>query len=759
MVLVAIAAAGAGLALGQVRLDAKALRGHQSIERSLRAATIIRTMDGIEWRAVASDGDPSEAKRLREEFAAARAELIETLKSNDAGPELQTTRAASANYVLAISDFLSATEAGKAELAAEIDETRVDPGFERIIEIVESTVRRDTQRAQKTERNVRVLSVASTLGMTTLLGLLLLVAVTSRERRKGRKLQAAASLRFQSIVQNSEDLFTVVDQKQSLSVVSPTLGPFVGIALSSNPLSVDELLPVEAFDRWLALDTRLLFDGERQQGEFNVVREDGSSLWLEAQGTCIGSSERAWVWRDVTKRKELELQLTHQAFHDALTGVANRSLLRDRVEHALAIGSRSSAPVNLLFCDLDDFKTVNDTLGHAEGDELLNMITKRIQGCVRESDTVARLGGDEFAILLEDTDPQRALALAERLLSVVGFELKLAGRTIYPSISIGIATASATTTTDELLRNADLAMYSAKRSGKGRSAVYLEEMHKESDDKLQLQTDLKTALDNGELSVHYQPTIDLDSGIVEGVEALVRWDHPVHGAISPEVFVPIAEAHGMIIPIGRFVLAEACSAAVALQNGHEPPLLMHVNLSPQQLHDPSIVETVGQILADAKLDPELLVLEITEGVLLDDPVAVQRLHQLHAIGVLIAIDDFGTGYTSISYLQNLPIKILKIDRSFVSGNALADNERLAFLSAIVGLAKSLNLRSVAEGIEEAAQFAELRGLGCNAGQGYLWARAETLDTTKEAIRRIELQAREADSEMRSTDMTQERVML
>jgi diguanylate cyclase (GGDEF)-like protein len=528
-----------------------------------------------------------------------------------------------------------------------------------------------------------------------------------------------------------------VDAEQSLSVVSPTLGPFVGIARTTQPLLVEELLPADTKIDWLCLDTRLRAHGGRQHGEFNIVRDDGSSLWLEAQGTSIGATERAWVWKDITKRKELELQLTHQAFHDALTGVANRSLLRDRVEHALAIGSRSSSPINLLFCDLDDFKTVNDTLGHAEGDELLSMVTKRIQGCVRDSDTVARLGGDEFAILLEDTDPERALALAERLLSVVGFEVKLAGRTIYPSISIGIATACSTTTTDELLRNADLAMYSAKRSGKGRSAVYQEAMHKESDDKLQLQTDLKTALVNGELSVHYQPTIDLASGVVEGVEALVRWDHPVQGAISPEDFIPIAEAHGMIIPIGRFVLKEACHAAVSLQNGHEPPLLMHVNLSPQQLHDPSIVETVGQMLAEAKLGPELLVLEITEGVLLDDPVAVQRLHQLHALGVLIAIDDFGTGYTSISYLQNLPIKILKIDRSFVSGNALGDNERVAFLSAIVGLAKSLNLRSVAEGIEQPDQLAELRGLGCNAGQGYLWARAEALDTTKAAIAKIE----------------------
>jgi diguanylate cyclase (GGDEF)-like protein/PAS domain S-box-containing protein len=750
VVLATVAIVGMALASGQSRLNRAATRDHRSVEQSLKVESLVRTIDGIEWRAVASEGGTAEAVDLRKEFRVGRSTLLTLLDSDQVTPSLRALRRDTSGYLTAVDDLLNATAAENRELAAEIDEARVDPGFQKVIETVESIVKVDGAKALATEGKFRRLTFVSTLGMTSLLGGSMLLLFSSRERRKRRELQAASSQRFQSIVQNSQDLFTVVRGEQSVAIMSPTLGPFLGTSAVTEPTLIRDLLPAGALEEWLSLDSRLQTNGGRQESEFKIKRLDGSFLWLEAHGTFLdpaagaaGSAERAWVWRDITDRKELELALTHQAFHDALTGVANRSLLRDRVEHALAIAARVSSPVNLLFCDLDDFKTVNDTLGHAEGDELLSIITKRIQGCVRDGDTVARLGGDEFAILLEDTDPEKAVALAERLLSVVGYEVRLAERIIFPSMSIGIATASLTTTTDELLRNADLAMYSAKRSGKGRSARYQDEMHKETDDKLGLQTALKTALANNELSVHYQPTIDLASGVVEGVEALLRWNHPTRGSISPVDFIPAAEAHGMIIPIGRFVLMEACRAAVALQADHEAPLLMHVNLSPQQLHDPSIVDTVRLALNEAKLAPNLLVLEITEGVLLDDPVAVQRLHQLHELGILIAIDDFGTGYTSISYLQNLPIQILKIDRSFVSGDALADSERVAFLSAIVGLAKSLNLRSVAEGIEQSNQLVELRGLGCNAGQGFLWARAEALDMTKLAIRDIELSANRA----------------
>ncbi len=427
----------------------------------------------------------------------------------------------------------------------------------------------------------------------------------------------------------------------------------------------------------------------------------------------------------------------HQAFHDSLTGIANRALLQDRANHALSRSSLTGKPVSVLFCDLDDFKTINDSLGHDKGDELLSVITTRLLGCVRDSDTVARFGGDEFAILLEDSGTESSLALAERILDVVRYEIALEGRTVFPSVSIGVATAGAGATTDQLLRDADTAMYVAKRAGKGRVEVFEHGMHDTTGSLLELQTDLKVALERDELVLHYQPTIGLADGGVEGVEALVRWMHPSRGQISPETFIPVAEATGMIIAIGRWVLLEACRTARTIQRDVGRPTLMHVNLSPQQLRDPTLVDMVAATLDETGLDPTLLVLEVTESTLLDDRSAIQRLHELKALGLQIAIDDFGTGYTSISYLQQLPIDILKIDRSFVSGGALPDDQRAAFLHAIVGLANSLGVHSVAEGIEQPHQLDELKHLGCSSGQGFLWstavARAQ-LDDTLSSLR-------------------------
>ena len=274
-----------------------------------------------------------------------------------------------------------------------------------------------------------------------------------------------------------------------------------------------------------------------------------------------------------------------------------------------------------------------------------------------------------------------------------------------------------------MLRNADTALYAAKRAGKGRSEVYSPDMHRTSMDQLQRQSDLSKALHGQELTVHYQPTIDLTTGTVEGVEALLRWNHPEHGPISPASFIPVAETSGLIVPIGRWVLREACVTAAALQVGRIQPLSMHVNVSPRQLHDPSIVSYASDVLNETGLNPALLVLEVTEGVLLDDPLAIEVLHALRGLGLRVAIDDFGTGYTSINYLQRLPVDILKIDRSFVSGEALDSAERTAFLTAIIGLANSLGLHSVAEGIEARDQLDELRRIGCNAGQGFLWSAA------------------------------------
>lgn len=531
--------------------------------------------------------------------------------------------------------------------------------------------------------------------------------------------------RFRSLVESAQDVITVVSGTDDLSIMSPDLGGLSALSPGRTPTTVCELLGAESHAIWEIAD-RSIIDGRATPSiELECPGPRGEPIHLEAHGSPMTDrhDERVWVWRDITERKQLELRLAHQAFHDPLTGLANRALLVDRTDHALQRSARLSSTVSMLFCDLDEFKAINDSLGHDLGDVLLSIVTTRLQGCIRDGDTLARFGGDEFAILLEDTGRDAALALAERIVAVVPYEVVLDGRSIFPSISIGVSTSLPETSTDELLRNADIAMYGAKRAGKCRVEVFEEGMDDVAFEVLDLQADIRAALQEDQFELYYQPSVSIESGRVEGVEALIRWNHPERGRISPDIFIPVAEASGSIVAIGRWVLRHACHEAVRLQEGRDEPISMHVNLSPFHLRDPEVVSLIAQCLDASSLPPELLVLEVTEGFLLDDTAAVTRLHDLHALGLKIAIDDFGTGYTSVSYLQQLPIDIIKIDRSFVSGDALQPSERKAFLHAIIGLAKSLNLYSVAEGIEHDYQLDELRELECDAAQGHLWAPA------------------------------------
>jgi diguanylate cyclase (GGDEF)-like protein/PAS domain S-box-containing protein len=713
--------------------------------RSLRIVAHVREVDALTWRAMAGV-DRGELLTLAESAKSAQRQALSELNAAPQTPESVQLRKSLTQYFASIENEFAVLKT--ARLADGDNERRVDQQFDTVIQQASDIATNQTNAAADAERSMRSLTWVITLFAVGLFGGLFWLGLAGFARRRQTKRDVATSRRFRSLVESSQSVVTVISGDEELLLMSPTLGPLLTFSQKENPSSVSEMIPSETFNQWKAIDDLLRSSRTVQLHELALTRQDGGLTWFEVTGAILDDrlKERVWSWRDVTYRKELELQLTHQAFHDALTGAANRSLLRDRADHALALSTRSGMPVSVLFCDLDDFKTVNDSLGHAHGDELLNVITKRIAACVRQGDTVARLGGDEFAVLLEDADADKAMALAERLLVVMSYEVSIGQRTFFPSASIGVATANEGITTDELLRNADLAMYSAKKSGKGRAAMFQHRMHEVTNEELQLQTDLKSSIALEQLAIHYQPSVSLTSGTVEAVEALVRWNHPTLGVIRPDLFVPIAEATGMIISIGRWVLNEACRTAVELGrwresiNGDAPPLLMHVNLSPQQLLDPMIVDEVRQALADSGLAAELLVLEVTEGVLLNTESAVKRLHQLAELGVLIAIDDFGTGYTSISYLQQLPVSILKIDRSFVSGDALATDERKAFLNAIVGLAKGLSFQTVAEGIEDVSQLDELHSLGCDIGQGYLWARPAPLAETKQTISGIELAA-------------------
>ena len=413
-------------------------------------------------------------------------------------------------------------------------------------------------------------------------------------------------------------------------------------------------------------------------------------------------------------------EAVHEALHDSLTGLPNRSLFLDRMRHALARAGRDSEPVAVLFLDLDGFKTVNDSLGHRTGDRLLMMVAERLAERLRPGDTIARLGGDEFAVLLEELrEPGDAARAAQRLLHALEAPFGLREREFYVSASIGIAAGHGDAET--LLRDADLAMYRAKSRGKGRYAVYEPGMHTAIVERLELEVDLKRALERDELAVVYQPIFSLADGTVTGLEALVRWHHPTRGIVLPESFVPLAEESGLIGELGRWVLRKACHQGAlwrAKYPGH-PGLAVGVNISGAQLREPGLVREVSDALAESHLDPAGLTLEITETALMGSfEDAIEEIDALKSLGVDLAIDDFGTGYSSLRYLHRLPLDVMKIERSFVSGIGRAGEEP-ALLRAIVDLASIFGLQVVAEGIERPEQRRRLLELGCERGQGHL----------------------------------------
>ena len=418
----------------------------------------------------------------------------------------------------------------------------------------------------------------------------------------------------------------------------------------------------------------------------------------------------------VHELQEREGQLQFQAFHDPLTALANRALFRDRLDHALQ--QRREDPISVLFVDLDDFKTVNDSLGHDAGDRLLVSVGERLRACVRAGDTVARLGGDEFAILLEgEQATSDGPLLAQRVLAALDVPFAVAGRDLKVTASLGLASGRYASG-EGVLQDADLAMYAAKANGKARVELFEHRMRTTAVDRLELGADVQSAVEAEELVVHLQPIVDLGTLEVEGHEALVRWEHPQRGLLDAGAFITLAEETGAIVPMGWWVLERACEQAAGWPSGH-----IGVNLAARQLLDPGAVTTVAGILSRTGLDPARVVLEITESVLLDADEIVHRLHQLRALGLRLAIDDFGTGYSSLGYLTRLPVDIVKIDRALVKrlGGPPTDE---VLVRAVVQLAQSLGLRSVGEGVETAAQLERLRAFGCDAAQGYLFGRPQ-----------------------------------
>jgi diguanylate cyclase (GGDEF)-like protein/PAS domain S-box-containing protein len=560
-----------------------------------------------------------------------------------------------------------------------------------------------------------------------------------------RRAGARGSAQFRSLVNNGSDLITVVDAQLKVRYQSPSSLRLVG-RRHNEVVATSYLELVDPDDRdHLAA---ILSDLETSAGaiataEYRVRHDDGSWRFVESimSNLLDDPTVKGLVLntRDVTDRKMLEQELAHQAFHDSLTGLSNRAVFRDRLDHALARAERNAQPIAVLLLDLDGFKTINDSLGHDAGDELLVAVAQRLQAAARTSDTVARLGGDEFAILLEDeVDEARAKAAARRLKRQLSAPFGVRGREVFVRASVGIAvTYDGTGTTDELIRNADTAMYAAKAAGRGRYEVFQPAMHDRALEEFEVQGDLQQALARNEFVLFYQPIVDFGTGSIKGMEALIRWNHPTRGLLLPREFIRIAEETGLIVPIGAWVLREACRQTAEWRDEfpEAADLRVSVNLSTRQLFEPDLVRHVREILHDTGLEPAALILEITEGSLMQDVVeTVTKLRGLKALGVDLAIDDFGTGSSSLGYLRQFPIDTLKIDKSFVDDIATSTSEGPALVRAIVELAQTLNLETVAEGIEETDQLSELRAVGCSSGQGYLFARPMPSDAMEASLR-------------------------
>ncbi len=541
----------------------------------------------------------------------------------------------------------------------------------------------------------------------------------------------SAEARFNALIRNTADVIAIVDAEGMVSYVTPTAERIFGFA--AQDLIGQRLEELVAFDDRARLREFLARDlaqaGASAVVEARVPRGDERQRVVEIHGTNMEAEPaiggRLLNLRDTTDRKGMEEQLKRMALHDPLTLLANRSLFRDRVEHAVAVSKRNGRSVAVIFVDLDNFKRINDTHGHAAGDRVLHKSAQRLVKATRNGDTVARLGGDEFAVLLENlTSQDPVLEIAARIVESLQEPLDQPVADMRVAASVGIAFSNAEDGVEELMRNADIAMYAAKSAGKGRYVVYEASMQHAASERREMEVELDKAFEEAQFLLHYQPIVDLRSGYLLGVEALIRWKHPERGMIMPAEFIPTAEETGQIVPLGRWVLAQACREVkvwqARLPEGRQ--VRVGVNVSSVQLSKSDICADVERALEISQIDPGCLVIELTESVLMQNSETVlAKLTELKKLGVRLAIDDFGTGYSSLSYLHRFPIDILKIDRSFVERLGSVDGGE-DFARAIITLGVTLDLEVVAEGIELEHQQRGLIELGCVAGQGYYYAR-------------------------------------
>ena len=550
--------------------------------------------------------------------------------------------------------------------------------------------------------------------------------------------------RYRTLLENMGEGLLQVDNESDINFVNDRFCEMTGY--TSRELlgwKANDVLFSEDDQKVLKARDERRLDGISEHYEIGIRKKNGDRLWVlvggaptfDQSGTITGSMG---VFTDITERKRAEERLMHDAFHDALTGLANRALFTDHLRLRIERAKRERDSVfGVLFLDFDRFKVINDSLGHAEGDKLLVAVAQRLESTLRSSDLIARLGGDEFTMLLNELDDaNHASLIAARIQEILSVPFSLESGDVFMSASIGIAIGSeGNVSAEDMLRNADIAMYRAKSKGKARHQVFDQAMHDEALKQLQVETDLRQALGRNEFCLHYQPIFSLATRTIVGFEALVRWRHPTRGMVPPNDFIPIVEDNGLIIPLGRWIMFESCRQMRYWLDNYPVAknLTMSVNLSVKQFLQTDLAEQVMANLVATRLDPKYLKLEITESHVMENgEAAVKMMKRLRALGTELSLDDFGTGYSSLSYLHRLPVSNLKIDRSFVN-QMVAGDENTKLVSTIISLAHNLNISVTAEGIETAGQLQQLRNLNCESGQGYFFSKPLEPDAATELV--------------------------
>jgi diguanylate cyclase (GGDEF)-like protein/PAS domain S-box-containing protein len=569
-----------------------------------------------------------------------------------------------------------------------------------------------------------------TRSLSILLIVLRQVLLLIENRRLARRLESrvaeraaelhARELRFRALIEQSTDSLAILERDSTVRYQSESVERIFGYPASSLVgRRFAELSGRRVGARVMAAIAEVA-DTPGATTVYEIMLKHADGQYRLAETTITNLLHDPYVnglvfnTRDISEAHELQDQLRHEAYHDALTGLANRAGFRERLAEAVA-RHESADRVAVLFLDLDGFKEINDSLGHDAGDHLLARVAERLRGCLCESQVVARLGGDEFAVIVEDDDAE---LVAIRILAALDEPIRVDDRELHVGAAVGVAAAADASDIEQLQRNADLAMYRAKDVGGGGYATYDAGMHDALVQRLELAADLRLALERDELVLHYQPTVDLRTNEIIGFEALVRWRHPTRGMVPPLDFIGVAESTGLIVPLGRWVLTEACRQAVAWQR----PLKMAVNVSARQFNEIDICGLLGDAIARHGLKPNDIEIELTESTVLKDMAkTAERLEAVHALGIPVLVDDFGTGYSSLAYLRRFPMDVLKIDRSFVDrlGGECEDE---ALVRTIVRLGQRFGMATVAEGIEDEVQLGVLREMGCDFAQGYFLSR-------------------------------------